>query len=87
MRDGDYVARFGGDEFVILVERLAATSDVEQITDRIHAVLAHPVSLPGEQFTLSVSIGTAVASPDHNSPEDVLAAADRAMYATKRSGG
>ena len=84
VRDGDHVVRFGGDEFVVLVERVSGASEIEPIIRRIHAALEKPIALPESEFTLSLSIGVAVASPDHHSPDDLLRDADRAMYAAKR---
>lgn len=85
VRDQDQVARFGGDEFVVLAEGVAAAPDVAQIISRIHAQLEDPIRLPVGQITLSVSVGVAVASASHRTPEDILAEADRAMYASKRA--
>jgi diguanylate cyclase (GGDEF)-like protein len=84
VRDGDHVVRYGGDEFVVLVERVADSRTIESIIGRIHAALAKPIALPQGEFTLSLSIGVCQASPDHQAPEDVLREADRAMYAAKR---
>jgi diguanylate cyclase (GGDEF)-like protein len=84
VRDGDYVVRFGGDEFVVLIERIADSRDIQPVVERIHRALGEPIAVPEGAFQLSVSIGTAEASPDHTSPEDMLAAADRDMYASKR---
>jgi diguanylate cyclase (GGDEF)-like protein len=84
VRDGDHVVRFGGDEFVVLVERVTGRSEIEPIIGRIHAALQKPIALPDGEFTLSLSIGVAEVSPDHHSPEDLLRDADRAMYAAKR---
>jgi diguanylate cyclase (GGDEF)-like protein len=84
IREGDQVARFGGDEFVVLVQQSGAQAEVEPIISRIHAVLGKPIALPDGEVTLSVSIGAVEASPEFHSPEDLLAAADRAMYASKR---
>jgi diguanylate cyclase (GGDEF)-like protein len=85
IRDGDYVVRYGGDEFVLLVDRITTPSEVEPVVSRIHLVLAEPISLPEGDFTLSASIGAALATPEDRRPEDLLAAADRAMYAAKRA--
>ena len=84
VREGDYVVRFGGDEFVVLIERLSHARDVQPVVDRIHSALEEPITMPQGQAQLSVSIGVAEASPEYRSPEDLLAAADRAMYASKR---
>jgi diguanylate cyclase (GGDEF)-like protein len=84
VRDGDYVVRYGGDEFVVLIAGIADRRDVQPVVERIHSALEEPIALPSGEFRLSVSIGVAEAAPDYHSPEDLLAAADRAMYASKR---
>jgi diguanylate cyclase (GGDEF)-like protein len=86
VREGDYVVRFGGDEFVVLIERITDWRDIQPVVDRIHAALDEPIALPAGDFRLSVSIGAAEASPQFQSPEEMLAAADRAMYASKQRG-
>ncbi len=85
VRQGDHVVRYGGDEFVVLVERLAGREEIAPVIDRIHSALASPIALPQGEFRLSLSIGVAEASPEHHSPEDVLHEADRAMYTAKRA--
>jgi diguanylate cyclase (GGDEF)-like protein len=84
VREGDYVVRFGGDEFVVLIERLSHRRDVQPVVDRIHSALQEPIAIPQGEAQLSVSIGVAAAAPEYRSPEELLAAADRAMYASKR---
>jgi diguanylate cyclase (GGDEF)-like protein len=86
VRDEDYVVRFGGDEFVVLIERIGEWRDVQPVVERIHDALEEPITLPVGDFRLSVSIGTAEASPEFQSPAEMLAAADRAMYASKQRG-
>jgi diguanylate cyclase (GGDEF)-like protein len=86
VRTGDLVVRFGGDEFVALIERISTWEEIQPVVDRIHTALAEPISLPDGDATLSVSVGVAEASADHLTPEDLLRDADRAMYALKRSG-
>jgi diguanylate cyclase (GGDEF)-like protein len=84
VRGGDHIVRFGGDEFVVLLEQVGDEKDVQPVLDRIHAVLQQPISLPAGEVTLTASIGVAEASPAHRTAEDLLAAADLAMYASKR---
>jgi diguanylate cyclase (GGDEF)-like protein len=84
VRDADDVVRFGGDEFVVLVEGVSGAGEIQSIVARIHAALEKPIALPEGEFTLSLSIGVAEASPEYHSPEDLLRDADRAMYAAKR---
>jgi diguanylate cyclase (GGDEF)-like protein len=86
VREEDYVVRFGGDEFVVLIEGIADKRDIQPVIDRIHDALEEPIALPAGEFRLSVSIGAAEASPEFQSPEALLAAADRAMYASKQRG-
>jgi diguanylate cyclase (GGDEF)-like protein len=86
VRTCDHVARYGGDEFVVLLERVSGWDEIAPVVDRIHAALKHSIALDQGEVVLSVSIGVAEASPGHQSPEDLLAEADRAMYAAKRAG-
>ena len=84
MRTGDHIVRFGGDEFVVLLEHVRDEAEIRPVLDRIHAVLRPPIDLPVGEVTLTASIGVAEASPAHRTAEDLLAAADLAMYASKR---
>jgi diguanylate cyclase (GGDEF)-like protein len=86
VRENDHVVRFGGDEFVVLLEGVVDRADVEPVIERIGQAFREPFDLANESIKLSLSIGVAVASPFHHSPEDVLSAADSDMYAVKRAG-
>ncbi|MFP5218790.1 MAG: putative bifunctional diguanylate cyclase/phosphodiesterase [Actinomycetes bacterium] len=85
LRDGDTVARFGGDEFTVLLEELSSADEATQAADRIVQALRRPVRAGDRDIVLSASIGVAVAEPG-NEPGDLLAAADIAMYEAKRGG-
>lgn len=87
VRAGDTVARLGGDEFVVVLSSLADQAQCDQILHRLLAALREPVLLPcSETVAVSASIGVAL-FPTHGAKASVLlAAADAAMYAAKRSG-
>ncbi len=84
LRAADTVARIGGDEFVILLESLRAGSDATALARKIEAAIGAPFSLPGGDATVSVSIGIGVYPDDGRDAEELLKAADVAMYRTKR---
>ncbi|HWK25363.1 MAG TPA: EAL domain-containing protein [Solirubrobacter sp.] len=86
VRPGDLIARFGGDEFVILLEQVMSLSDVRRIADRVADVFRRPFALSGRERFLSASIGIAVADGAGVSAEDLLRDADAAMYQAKEHG-
>lgn len=84
VRGTDCVARFGGDEFVVVLKH-ADRPGAQIVCNRLREVLAEEsLTLPLD-LSIEVSIGIAVAGEDGDGPEDLLAAADEAMYADKRS--
>ena len=87
VRPGDTLARFSGDEFVLLCEDLRSTSDAEALARRIGEALADPFLLDLTEVTITASVGLAFAGPGENVSEATLANADSAMYQAKRRGG
>jgi len=81
----DSVARFGGDEFVVIRDGPAARAEARAVADRIAGAFAEPFVLAGEEVFLSVSIGVAVAAPG-TSADGLLSDADAAMYRAKEGG-
>jgi diguanylate cyclase (GGDEF)-like protein/PAS domain S-box-containing protein len=87
VRRTDTVARLAGDEFVVMLECLPDLSHRALVEEKIHAALSTPVLLPNGRH---VSVGASIGSKDytgdrHVSAQQLLAGADAAMYATKRS--
>jgi diguanylate cyclase (GGDEF)-like protein len=87
LRPGDTVARFGGDEFVMLCEGLAELHEVLRVAERILNAVAAPVSVGGRELVLTGSIGIALAATGEEDPVALVRDADAAMYQAKRQGG
>lgn len=83
----DVVARFGGDEFVVVLHEVASRADAEQVADRSRVALEQPVELDGRTAWVSVSYGVAWSEDGHKTGKALLEAADTAMYNAKHSKG
>ncbi|MGD7034319.1 EAL domain-containing protein [Methylotuvimicrobium buryatense] len=90
VRESDTVARFGGDEFVILltdfVDEQSAALHSAEIAKKILDVLSQPFDLSGNQFITSTSIGFTLFPKDGSSVDELIKNADAAMYHAKASG-
>ena len=85
VREADTVARFGGDEFVVYLSEVQSTEAVARLAEKILRQLAEPYSLGELTVTVSASIGAALFPLDGEDVDQLIARADSAMYAAKRS--
>lgn len=84
VRRCDTVIRLGGDEFVVIVEGLHGESAVHTLIDKLDQAIQAPVAYREHNLRVSASIGAACFPDDGRSSKDLLAHADRMMYARKR---
>jgi diguanylate cyclase (GGDEF)-like protein/PAS domain S-box-containing protein len=83
IRASDTLARFGGDEFVVLLEHTSEITDIQSIAEHMFSLVSQPLCLGNISFRLSCSIGTAIYPQDGTSLDTLLAFADKAMYKNK----
>lgn len=86
VRDGDTLARIGGDEFVLLFESVADVSRLGFVTDRIQKALATPIDLPDQTVNITASMGICVYPEDGSNASELLKNADAAMFHAKGLG-
>ncbi|MEA2527544.1 MAG: hypothetical protein QOF73_4771 [Thermomicrobiales bacterium] len=86
LRDGDTVARVGGDEFVCVLEDVNDANEPAAVAARIIARLGEPIVLDGHEVVVTPSVGIAVSGVPSVPAEDLVRHADQAMYAAKRRG-
>ncbi|HWG35163.1 MAG TPA: EAL domain-containing protein [Gemmatimonadaceae bacterium] len=85
-RGSDTVARFGGDEFAILLENVRDDEEARIVADRITRAMRQPIPIGNEMVTVGISTGIARPHSDSDGADEVLRNADVAMYSAKGSG-
>lgn len=86
IREEDTVARLGGDEFVVVLEDIKHQHEVTLVAHKVINNLAVPISIEGQEISVSVSIGIALFPRDGTDVDSLLKHADTAMYRTKELG-
>jgi diguanylate cyclase (GGDEF)-like protein len=86
VRPGDLVARLGGDEFAVLCLGVHDAAEAGSIADRLVHEISRPIALHDADVAVGLSIGVAVGDPVDVDGLELVAAADRALYAAKRAG-
>lgn len=86
LRERDTAARFGGDDFVVVLSDLASPQDVALVANKILRDVERPITVDGREIILSVSIGVSMFPQDGTDYDTLLRNADAAMYRAKASG-
>lgn len=86
LRELDILARFGGDEFVILLEDIENSEYASGVADRLQEELKRPFMIEGKEVFAPASFGVVLNTRDYEDPEDIIRDADAAMYHAKENG-
>jgi diguanylate cyclase (GGDEF)-like protein len=87
VRPTDCLARWGGEEFAVLLSGVASDEELDHLAQRLRtAVCQTPVSAEGRSLRLTISIGAVRAANEHETLDALVEAADRCLYAAKRQG-
>ena len=85
-REGDFVGRLGGDEFLVIVEPVAGPDTAVELAERLLTAFDEPVALLDGEVYIRASVGVAVAEAVHMTAEEILRDADLAVYRAKSAG-
>ena len=83
IRRGDIVGRFGGDEFILLMDEVQGNTHIVSLVDKIQASICKPINIKNNEYFVGCSIGISQFPNDGEQPNDLLRKADAAMYKAK----
>jgi len=86
LRDGDTLARWGGDEFVLLIPDMKTVNDIRDVVAKIAKITHAPLIVDGAEFAITFSMGVTVFPDDADNIDGLLSQADRAMFYAKAQG-
>ena len=86
LRESDFIARFGGDEFVLLLTQIDCAKDASQVAQKIFEAIKPPFNLDGHEFQITTSIGVSLYPNDGQDARFLLKNADAALYRAKEQG-
>ncbi len=87
LREGDVLARMGGDEFLLILKNITRDTSSEDLTgilDRVHSTVEEPFAVNGQQVRIGMSLGIALVPEDGTDSHTILRSADEALYAAKK---
>ncbi|MCP3961421.1 MAG: EAL domain-containing protein [bacterium] len=87
LRPSDTFARYGGDEFTVLIEDITSVGEAVHVADRLLEELTEPFKLADKDVFVTASVGIVIYSREYRHPEDLMRDADLAMYRAKETGG
>jgi diguanylate cyclase (GGDEF)-like protein len=86
LREGNILARFGGDEFAILVQEVQEPTHLAAVAQKILSVISEPLTVHGQEFHVTASVGISTYPKDGRNEQTLMKHADIAMYQAKEAG-
>lgn len=86
IRESDFIARFGGDEFVVLIKKVTSPSDAENVAAKIILAISNEFDIPPHTAKVGSSIGVSIYPDSSKSPDGLIQKADSEMYNCKKKG-